>query len=178
MVKKSFFLFLAFIVLGLTSQEAKAQDSEYTDTIVGLGGNKIACKIIQVSSTKVTYQVPDKEAIQELERKQIQKLLYESGRIEVFNKPLVMMVEETDWRSVVLTEDPSEVEGLTEKGKVESESYKRAKNKQQAKRSAQIRLQKQAANMGATIVLITTLDAKGGYGEVPSYKMKGKAYGW
>jgi hypothetical protein len=178
MIKKSLFLFFAFLVIGLTSHEVKGQNSEYADTVVGLGGNKIVCKIIQVSSTKVTYQVPDKEAIQELERKNIQKLLYESGRVEVFNKPLVMTVDETDWRSVVLTEDPSEVEGLTEKGKVESVSYKGARNKRSAKRNAQIRLQKQAANLGATIVLITNIEAKGGYGEIPSYKMKGTAYGW
>lgn len=171
-------MMLGLLLTNILSSQQPEGDKSPKDTIVKLGGQKLPVKILQVTRTDVTYQEIGGDEYKTMEQKQIQKVVYKSGRIEVFNKPLFEMVDETDWRSVIITDNPDDVVGMSEKGKVESESWTRARNKRSARRSAEIRLQKKAANLGAIIVLIEKREAKGGYGEVPSYKMSGTAYGY
>ncbi|MFW6095284.1 MAG: hypothetical protein ACOC8S_02465, partial [Bacteroidota bacterium] len=45
-----------------------------------------------------------------------------------------------------------------------------------AERNAKIRLRRRAANMGAEFVLITHTESSGGFGEVPSFEIRGIAY--
>lgn len=175
-------ILICLIGLGLLSGTGFSQntpdDQSPKDTIVKLGGVKMPVRILQVGRTDVTYQEIGQDDYKKMDQKQIQKLIYKSGRIEQINKPLFEMVDESDWRSVILTDNEDDVAGMTEKGKVKSESYTRARNKRSALKSAEIRLKKKAANLGATIVLIEKKEATGGYGEVPSYKMAGTAYGY
>jgi len=166
-----------FIVSFLFAQNSLAQ-TEPPDTIFMLGGRKIYCKIIGVNSAKVTYKEVGKSKIEYVERKQVQKIVYKSGQKEVFNKPLVMDVEEGDYRTVILTENPADVEGLVKKGEIMAESNSNSGSKKSALRNAEIRLQKQASNLGAQIVLITKKEPIGGYGEIPSYRLEGVAYGF
>ena len=171
----SAFLFGTFFIIGVYSQETTA---EIPDTIFMLGGRKIYAKILGVTSSKVTFREMGDTEVKSEERKQIQKIVYKNGRKEIFNKPIFEMVQEGDYRTVILTDDPSEVEGLTKKGVVEAKSSSASKTKKSAKRSAEIRIQKKAANLGAQVVLITKREAIGGYGEIPSYKYEGIAYGF
>ena len=65
---------------------------------------------------------------------------------------------------------------MYEVGLVTSNSSSSSRSKKSAKKSATIRLQKKAANLGAYIILLTKAEAKGGYGEIPGYEMEGVAY--
>ncbi|RPH32510.1 MAG: hypothetical protein EHM93_09135 [Bacteroidales bacterium] len=169
--------FIFVFALLLTSGAGWAQDAVRVDTIILVSGKKILGKIHGVSSIKVTYYPQNKTKQEELARKQVQKILYSTGRKEVFNKPAFEMVGERDFKTIVLTDNPEEVAGLYDLGKVEAKSSKNARSAKSAQQSADIRLQKKAVNMGAYIVLIIKRESKGGYGEIPTHLVEGVAYG-
>jgi len=173
MVKRWFFIVLLFM---LASNAVIAQEANL-DTIMLVSGKKVLGKVHGVSSTKITYYPQGKSKIEEFARKQIQIILYSTGRREFFNKPAFEMVEARDFKTIVLTDNEEEVAGLYELGKVEAKSSKNARSAKAAQQSADIRLQKKAVNMGGYIVLITKRESKGGYGEVPTHFVEGVVYG-
>jgi len=172
-----FFQFIMLLGMPSWSQDTNKNGEPKVDTIILVSGKKVLCKIHNVSSSKISYYPINKPKIEEFARKQIHKILYSSGRVELFNKPAFEMVAEGDFKTIVLTENPEEVTGLFELGKVEAQSSKAARNAKAAEQSANIRLQKKAANMGAYIVLIKKRESKGGYGEIPTHFVEGVAYG-
>lgn len=160
----------------VTTQKKQPEEAN-VDTIILVSGKRLLGKIHSVSSSKITYYPIGKSKIEELARKQINRILYSTGRMEFFNKPAFEMVAEGDFKTIVLTENPEEVNGLYDLGPVKAQSSKAARNAKSAQQSADIRLQKKAANMGAYIVLIKKRESKGGYGEVPTHFVEGEAYG-
>lgn len=167
-------LFAAFMSLPCMAQEEESK----LDTIFLLGRRKLVVEVKNISSYTVRYSEPGEEETVTVERKQIQKIIYSNGRKEVFNKPLMMMVEEGDWKTVILTERKNDVQGLYELGKVDAQSSAGSRNAKSAKKSARIRIQKKAANMGGNIVLVTKEESIGGFGEPPTYEVSGVAYGY
>ncbi len=172
-----FFLLIILLAIPTRAQDVKQNGDTRVDTIILVSGKKLLGKIHGVSSSKISYYPTDKPKLTELARKQIHKILYSTGRVEMFNKPAFEMVAEGDFKTIVLTNNPEEVNGLYELGKVDAKSSKGSRNAKSAMQSANIRLQKKAANMGAYIVLITKRESKGGYGEVPTHFVEGIAYG-
>lgn len=147
------------------------------DTIFRLGGKKIICNVLKVRYSTIYYYLPENnEEKQEIGRKQVQKIVHASGKVEVFNDPIVMMVDENDWQSVWVTEKKKDVESMYERGELYAESSASSRSIKAAKRSATIKIQKRAANKGANVVLITKAEAKGGFGDFPSYTIEGVAY--
>jgi hypothetical protein len=151
---------------------------EKHDTLIKLGGKKLVVDISNVSATTVTYKLKGETENITLERKQIEKIKYKSGRIDVFNKPVLQMLNESQWEAVLVTEKKEDIEGMHEFGLLESNSSSDARSPKAAKKSATIRLQKKAANLGANIIFITKAEAIGGYGEAPGYEMAGICYGF
>jgi hypothetical protein len=147
------------------------------DTIVRLGGKKIPCKVINVSATTVLYTAPGKNETLALERKEVEKIMYRTGNVEVFNKPVLTMIDEGQWESVLVTRDDKDVQGLYNRGVVMAKSSPSNRSKKAAKQSAIIKLQKKAANLGGTIILVTKEEAKGAYGDIPGYELEAVVYG-
>jgi hypothetical protein len=154
------------------------EESVKLDTIYMLGRRKLIVDVKNISSASVRYSEPGSTETITVQRKQIQKVIFSNGRKEVFNKPVMMMVEEGDWKTVIVTDQKNEVEGLYELGNVEASSSAGSKSAKSAKKSAMIRLQKKAARLGGMIVLITKEETIGGFGEPPTYEVKGTAYGF
>lgn len=178
MMKK--ILILIFILTEATigwSQNTKQVEEARVDTIILVSGKKVLGRIQAVSPTKISYYPLNKNKIEEMTRKQVHKILYQTGRVEMFNKPAFEMVSEGDFKTVIITDKPDEVEGLFPLGKVDAQSSKNSRSAKAAQRSADIRLQKKAANMGAIMILITKRESKGGYGEIPTHFVEGVAYG-
>lgn len=148
------------------------------DTIIHISGKRILAKILKINANDVTIQMPDEDQSSSLARKEIEKLIYRGGKTEVLNQPVVQMVDDSQWESVIVTENSSDVVGLYKRGTVLANSASDARDVKSAKKSATIRLQKKAASLKANIVLVTRQEAKGGYGEVPGYEMEGTAYGF
>lgn len=167
----TFFAILIFL-------PAFSQKEQKLDTIYMLGQNKKIVNIKRVMYSKIIYEDPKEGENKEVEKKQVQRIVYHSGKKEKFNEPLVMEVEETSWKNVVLTSEESKVEGLYKVGEVHGRSSSRNQTPRAAERTAKIRLKRRAANRGGQIVLITKEEATGGFGEVPKYYMKGIAYSY
>lgn len=153
------------------------QGIEPADTIVHIAGPKMIVNVSHISASKIFYTYPDKDNIFEIDRKQVEKVVFRSGRVEVFNKPAFQVIQEDDWRSVFITKNAEEVEGLYLRGQVEVQAAA-ARNRRETIRNAEIRLKKQAAAMGANLIYLTNTEFKGGYGDVPSVTLRGMAYGF
>jgi len=160
--------------LPLFAQEEHAE----LDTIYMLGRRKLIVEVKNISSSTVRYSEPGSDETVTVQRKQIQKIIFSNGRKEVFNKPVMMMVEAGDWKTVIITDRKNDVEGLYELGKVEAKSSAGSRSAKSAQKSARIRLQKKAANLGGMIVLITREESVGGFGDPPTYEVSGIAYGY
>lgn len=162
------------------SAVASGQESseEPLDTIFRLGGRTMPVNVINVGRTDVLYKKPDDNTIFSIERKQIQKIVYKTGGVDVFNKPILEMIGEDEWESVWVTEKEKDVEGLYKYGTVKGSSPSSSRSKKAAKKNAIIIMQKKAVNMGGNVILITKAEMKGGYGEIPGYDMEAKVYGY
>ena len=166
------------LVLLMSLPVFSQEENSKLDTIYLLGRRKLIVEVRNISSSTVRYSEPGSDETITLERKQIQKIIFSNGRLEVFNKPVMMMVEEGDWKTVIVTDRENDVNGLYELGKVEAKSSAGSRSAKSAKKSARIRLQKKAANLGGMIVLITREESVGGFGEPPTYEVEGIAYGY
>lgn len=162
----------------ISSGKSMPEDKKISrlDTIIRLGGKKIICNVCKINPLTVSYNKPGQTAVTEIPRKEIEKILYGNGRKEIYNKPVLQMIDETQWEAVLVTENPNDVEGLYKKGAVRATAASGSRSLKAAKTSATIRLQKKTANIGALIVLITRSEMKGGYGEIPGWELEGIAY--
>ncbi|NJK87435.1 MAG: hypothetical protein HC906_17075 [Bacteroidales bacterium] len=79
---------------------------------------------------------------------------------------------------MVITDDKSQVSGLTEVGRISSyfSAEKIQASNQYLERNCHIRLKKQAAVLEADMVLIKKKTFNKGYGETPSVKIEATAF--
>jgi hypothetical protein len=177
-MKRLFTTLLAVMVFlpAFAQNEKEVQTEEKLDTIYMLGQTKKLVNIKRIMYSTIVYEEPGSNESKEMEKKQIQRVIFHTGRREKFNDRLVMDVEETSWENVILTHKEKEVKGLYEVGEVHGESSPRNRTPKAAERTAKIRLKRRAANKGAQIVLITHEESSGGFGEIPKYNLKGVAY--
>ncbi len=174
---KKLLLSILVVILSLP-MVAQEEVNEKLDTIYMLGRKKLIVAVKNISASTVRYAEPGSEETITIERKQIQKIIFSNGRKEVFNKPVMMMVEEGSWKTVIITDRKNDVQGLYELGKVDARSSAGSRSAKAAKKSALIRLQKKAALLGGSIVLVTKEETIGGFGEPPTYEVEGIAYGF
>ncbi len=165
-----------FIISGLFSVNILAQDQPM-DTIIKVEGKVLATNVTKVTTTYVRFMLPGNDEVFTLPRKEVHKIIYRNGRVEDFNAMVVAMVDDMSWEAVWLTEDPEDVVSLYRRGEVKSQSSASARSPKAAKTNATIRLQKKAASMSGTVVLVTKRQATGGYGEFPGYYIEGVVYG-
>ncbi|MCG8412530.1 MAG: hypothetical protein MI739_14725 [Bacteroidales bacterium] len=173
-IKKTITILLILIL----SVPVIAQKNQALDTVYLLGRKKLIVKVKGVTSSSIRYFDPKTSESKILKRKQIQKIMYASGRKEVFNKPVVMVIKDGDWKTVIVTDRKNDVTGLYELGKVKAKSSPGGRSAKAARKSAMIRLQKKAANLGGIIVLLTHEESIGGFGEPPAFLAEGIAYGY
>ncbi len=172
------FLNTLLIVQGNTLNDTIQEDQQSIDTIVKFGQRKLPVKIVSVGGKHVYYKELDGDgnARKKIERNNVQRIIYHNGTIDVLNEPIIETVTEKSWRTVLITEDKDQVEGLYKIGQVTVESSSGIRNIKAAKRNAEIRLQKKAIHKGGNVVYVTKAEAKGGFGDVPGYLMEGVIY--
>ncbi len=159
-------------------ENTQAQEEEEVkyDTIYKLGGKQIVGNVVNVRTTLIYYILPGEEDKREIKRKEVQRIEYKNGRIEKFNDPLITMVEEGDWKAIFCTKKKKDVESLYKRGEVYVEEEARSRSIKAAKNNAKIKIKKKAANMGGNVVYLKKVEAKGGFGDFPSYTMEGVVY--
>ncbi len=155
----------------------KTWAQEPTDTIFKVEGKALPVNVVKVTENYVSFLVPGKSETYTIERKEVQKIVYRSGSVDVFNKPVFEMVSDYSWEAVWLTEDKKDVAELYRRGEISAKSPASARSPKAAKNSAIIRLQKKAAAIKGTVIYITKKQTTGGYGEYPGYYIEGVVYG-
>ncbi len=173
----SMFLCTLLSVQGSTMNDTARKDQGSVDTIVKLGQRKIPVNIVSVGSKYVYYhELDNDDNRKKIERDKIQRIIYHNGTIDVLNDPVMESINEKSWRTVLVTDDKDQVEGLYKIEEVTVESSSGIRNIKAAKRNAEIRLQKKAIHKGGNVVYVTKAEAKGGFGDIPGYLMEGVIY--
>jgi len=126
----------------------------------------------------ICYTDPGEMDMYKIDRRKVQKIIYKKGMVEIINTIEKDIPDSKDWRNILVTENPGEVEDYTKVGKVKAESgnYKEGIENDALERSAIIIIKKRAAKLDADIILITDKNIYRGYGEPPVMIMKGIAY--
>lgn len=162
--------------MALVKKDVKAK----TDTIVMLNGDKLLANVKKFTVKDLFYGFPGEQKMEQVDRRYVQKIIYKYGRVEVISAVQVDVREVGGWRDVkVLKKRNASLDKMIELGEVEGidegtrEKYVDARD---LERSATITLQKKAALLGATVVLITTRDVRRPYGDPPYVKLVGMAY--
>lgn len=166
-------VFLTSIIV--ISLQAKSQVA--LDTIFKVEGKVMPVDVVKVTRQYVSFIVPGSTESYTMQRKEIQKIIYKNGRIEVYNKPVFEMIDDFTWEAVWLTEDKKDVRELYKRGKITAKSPASSRSPRAAKKNATIRLQKRAAALKGSVVHVTKRQTTGGYGEYPGYYIEGTVYG-
>ena len=173
--------YILALFLVLTASYLPAQTSTVPpaprDTIFKLNGAVMPVDITTVTPTYISFLYPGKKEEFTIERKEVQKIIYKSGKIDVLNKPAFELIDDSSWEAVWMTEDKKEIGELYMLGEIEARSPSSARSASAAKKGAIIKLKKKAANMKGSLILVTKKETSGGYGEYPGYYIKGIAYG-
>ncbi len=160
----------------LMSQTAPAPPAPH-DTLFKLNGSLLPVDVTTVTPTYISFVFPGKPEEFTIERKEVHKIIYKTGKVEILNQAAFTLIDESSWEAVWLTEDKKEVGDLYVLGEIEARSPSSARSPSAAKKGAIIKLKKKAANMKGTLILVTKKETTGGYGEYPGYYIKGTAYG-
>ncbi len=147
------------------------------DTIFKLNGSVLPVDVTTVTPTYVSFIFPGKTEEYTIERKEVHKIVYKTGKIDILNKAAFELLDDSMWEAVWITEDKKEVGDLYMLGEIEARSPSSARSPSAAKKGAIIKLKKKAANLKGTLILVTRKETSGGYGEYPGYYIKGLAYG-
>ncbi len=176
---KNILLFVLVIAVGnVFGQATKTTQKLVPDTVIKMGGRKFPAFIKQVGGDFITYSFETKpDSIIRAQRKDLEKVIFKNGRVEIFSKPAVQMIEEGQWEAVLITHKANDVSGLYKRAFITAKSTGSARSKKAAQESATIRLQKKAAGKGGSIVLISNEEAIGAYGDIPTFYMEGYVYG-
>jgi hypothetical protein len=126
----------------------------------------------------VYYVMPDKpkESLK-IDRKNVEKVIYRNGKVESFNQAAFTLIEEGRWEAVLITYDEKDVTGLYKRGVLLDNKSAPSATKKKAEQNVLIKIQKRAANMKGTMVLITRKEFYGGYGDDAGCIMDGVVYG-
>jgi hypothetical protein len=171
-------LFSIILVLSFILSSLNGKSQAALDTIFKIEGKVMPVDVVKVTTQYVSFLVPGSSENYTMERKEIQKIVYKNGRVEEFNKPVFELVDDYSWEAVWLTEDKKDVAELYRRGKISAKSPASSRSPKAAKKNATIRLQKKAAAVKGTVVLVTKKQATGGYGEYPGYYIEGIVYGY
>ena len=149
------------------------------DTIVRFGNRKIPVVKLTLGSATVTYALSSKpDSIIRLEKKEIEKIIYKNGNISVLNNQVVEVIKDNQWQAVIVTEDKNQVQGMYKRGSIQLRVSPNTMDKKKIKEGAYIKLQKKAAAIKATIVLIIDDRYDGEYGATRlTYYVEADAYG-
>lgn len=164
--------------------KVKNKDSELnqeTDILYQHDGKQAFVNVKRIYLNDLYYTLPGETKVNKIDRRLFHKIVYKTGRVEILNEKAPDVREVGDYRSVKVTENPEEVEGLVEVAKIEAkvEGNERGHSTHKTlKRTATVVLRKKAALVNANIVLITGKRSNAAFGEIPSLTLLGTAYSY
>jgi len=147
-MRKPLFLLIALCVSIVTFGQ--------NDKMFKHSGEKIDVKIIKVGEFTISFTYPNETAEQTISKYAVAKIEYASGRKEEVTEKIVIGSKD-DWEKVILLEDVAASTGLKRQGEIKGKtgaiSYRLGGN---ADKKSMERLKKEAAELGAPFVLLTS----------------------
>lgn len=145
-------------ILGcLIAVSSYSQDKLYTHK-----GDTLNVYIKEVNENSIKFIYPSEQSTNTLSKNAIEKIQYESGRVEKISEKIVISSKK-DWEKVVVTNLESDVQGLT-KGEELKAKAKGSTFTSQGSVEARAfdKLKKEAAEKGYHTLLILTTTGKSG----------------
>ena len=147
-MKKQLFVFLSlFLGVSLYAQ----------DKVVLKNGEVLNVKVVKNDEKTIEFQYPGESMVNVKNKREIKKIVYESGREETINVGIEVPVitSADDWEKVVETYLESDVEGLTRVDEIKATSgWGGALGSSLGYKGAIKKLKKKAAKLGAGVILI------------------------
>jgi len=147
-MKKQLFVFLSlFLGVSLYAQ----------DKVVLKNGEELNVKVVKNDEKTIEFQYPGESMVNVKNKREIKKIVYESGREETINVGIEVPVitSADDWEKVVETYLESDVEGLTRVDEIKATSgWGGALGSSLGYKGAIKKLKKKAAKLGAGVILI------------------------
>ena len=141
----------------------------------------IICNIKEIASENIKYSYPNENILISLNKNMITKIIYSSGREEVFSESLGFKKISgwEDWEKVATSIIPDEVDGLYKLGDISSKAKGGTgfSNQNKLKNKAVRKIKIRAAMIGANVVYIASDDTEGvAYGKTAQVIMTGVGY--
>ena len=156
MIKKSI---LSFAILASFSS---AFGQKQPDLLFLLDGQKeVSIKEVGLSSIKYSY--PNEETVYTISRHQVTKIVFSSGREEVFESPIKEVNGLDDFEKVFITYNPEDIAGLEPTGELFSKAtgVTTLSSINEVKNRALDKLTAEAAMIGANVVFIGDVYQRG-----------------
>ena len=179
---RNIFLFYFLFISYVNGQEGNAITAKSQDLIIMFSKDTLNATVVRNAPEVVEYKYENESAINVISKKQIHKIIYSSGRVEICNekKNLPTINDRGDWEKVIITFDDNDIIGLNECGTVVGKSGWGGVVSVPAGEHVMKGMKKDAAELGAPIVLVV-----GGWhkeknkpisGYARGVKLRGKAY--
>jgi hypothetical protein len=149
MIKKHVIL----ITLIFSSLVVFAQSN--SDKLYLLDGQK-EVKIKEIGLTSIKYTYPNEETVYTISKHQVSKIVFASGREEVFESPIKKVNGLDDFKKVFITYNPEDISGLQPKGQLFSKAtgVTTLSSINQVNNRALDKLKIEAAMIGANVVFV------------------------
>ena len=148
-MKKIIFILIISLFSGLLTY---AQDR-----VILKNGEELKVKVVKNEEKTIEFQYPGESMLNVKNKREIKKIIYESGREEIINVGINVpeITSEKDWDKVVETYLESDVEGLTRVGEIKATSgWGGSLGSSLGYKGAIKKLKKKAAKLGAGVILI------------------------
>lgn len=159
--------------------ESRFKNSRY-DVLTLLQGEEMEVEVRQVMPKYIIYSDPGSMETMKIDRREVYSVKYRSGKTDIISSKPLKIPDYNNWREIVVTSDPANVEGLIELGdvsvSVEASSRTHIKMPRTLEASAIVIAKKKAALLNGEIILITRKEHYRGYGVQPSVTVEGKTY--
>lgn len=169
--------FFVLICSGFYMDKSFGQSGEALDTIIKVEGKVMPVEVVKVTSSYIRFKIPGDDEFYTMSRKDIHKIIYKNGRIEDYNALVAIDIDDNSWQSVWITDNEEDVLTLYKRGVASVSVQPSSRSVKASKKSAIMKLQKKAAAMQGSVVLITKQQTTGGYGEFQGYDIEGIVYG-
>ena len=176
LVKMKIYKLIFFTICCFSLMDGKSQD-----LIIMFNKDTLNVTVLKNSPDIVEYKYQNESVINSINKKEINKIIFSSGRVEVFNEKKLPTIESRkDWEKVIITFDENDIVGLTECGTVVGTSSSGVVGAKLDKgEGAMKQMKKQAAELGAPIILIVdgwNKEKDRPVAGVVGVKLTGKAY--
>jgi hypothetical protein len=134
------------------------------DTIF-TNNKKIACNVKEITNESVKFSYSGEEIINSLYSKTVQKILFKTGRIQIFNETSTYkkVTGADDFNKVTITSVENEVVGLFNLGDISSKAQAGTvfANMEKVKEKATKKLKIKAAMLGANLIYLSQSQTSG-----------------